>query len=239
MELVDILAHKYSIGQMHNLYVLEANRVDYHHFLSDFTHQLLTKIIKQLHSGQSVTNHQDILQVNLPEGKKSYLVEQIQEIIKFLNFRPTELSRKFVIMDDAHALSIIGCNKLLKTWEEPEVKATFILLNPYRSELLPTLKSRSITIRVPIEKKAESHEIDVLALSQMSFHKFCEVCQEENYSDYQILGSLYQKLVKQNLSVELIDDMQSKTQELSTLKEFNSSQNTKLFTLYQLVRELK
>ncbi|BAZ45787.1 DNA polymerase III, delta prime subunit [Chondrocystis sp. NIES-4102] len=68
-------------------------------------------------------------------------IEQIRNLIEFLNRPLLEASRKIVVIEGAETMAETAANALLKTLEEPG-KATIILFAPDVDSLLTTLVSR-------------------------------------------------------------------------------------------------
>lgn len=73
-------------------------------------------------------------------------IEQIRQIIEFLNRPPLEASRLVVIIEETQMMSEAVANALLKTLEEPG-KATLILITTNLDALLPTIVSRCQQVR--------------------------------------------------------------------------------------------
>jgi DNA polymerase-3 subunit delta' len=73
---------------------------------------------------------------------------------KTLNFAPAIGRKRVYIIDQADTLTESAANSLLKALEEPPPYALFLLLAPHAARVLPTILSRSQTIRlrpVPVE----------------------------------------------------------------------------------------
>ncbi|MEM9275709.1 MAG: DNA polymerase III subunit delta' [Cyanobacteria bacterium P01_F01_bin.143] len=68
-------------------------------------------------------------------------IEQIRQLIEFINRPPLEAERLVVVIEDAHTMAEAPANALLKTLEEPG-KATLILIAPSTESLLSTIVSR-------------------------------------------------------------------------------------------------
>ena len=78
-----------------------------------------------------------------------YKVEGIeQQLATFLPYRGLKSKRRFVIIEEAHRLTTIISNKLLKTLEEPEGELSFIWLNPLGKKFLPTIESRALNLKL-------------------------------------------------------------------------------------------
>tara|TARA_B100000674_G_C37941612_1_gene962876 strand:+ start:286 stop:1053 length:768 start_codon:yes stop_codon:yes gene_type:complete len=79
------------------------------------------------------------------EPQTSYTIDQIDEVIKSVQFTLDAQEFRFFIFTQAEALTTTCCNRLLKTIEEPHHGYHFIFLTDRPQELLPTLKSRCFT----------------------------------------------------------------------------------------------
>jgi hypothetical protein len=77
---------------------------------------------------------------------KDYRVEDFDPLWRFLPYRALRGGRRFVVVEDAHRVSVVVANKLLKTLEEPEGLLTHLWLNPSGQPLLPTIESRAINL---------------------------------------------------------------------------------------------
>lgn len=76
----------------------------------------------------------------------SYKVEQIQNLKKTLSLQ-TLYPHRIVILDEAERLNPQSANALLKMIEEPPEKTHFILVTSSLTALLPTIRSRLLSIR--------------------------------------------------------------------------------------------
>lgn len=61
---------------------------------------------------------------------------------------PFEATRKVFIVEEADRMNPQAQNALLKTLEEPQPDTTFILISEHEEELLPTVHSRCVVIRL-------------------------------------------------------------------------------------------
>ena len=94
-----------------------------------------------------LTDHPDILWID--RGEESvYKVDSIGILAlnKFLNYRAFELKKKFIFINDAHLMSVVVSNKLLKVFEELSENFCLFLFAPQDQNLLPTVESRAIKI---------------------------------------------------------------------------------------------
>ncbi|MGL4403597.1 MAG: ATPase [Fusobacteriaceae bacterium] len=84
------------------------------------------------------------------DGEKGIKIAQIREIIEKSGVTSYEGGKKIFILENFHKVSKEVSNALLKTIEEPPVNNFFILLSPSLN-LLPTIKSRSIIVKIPLQ----------------------------------------------------------------------------------------
>src|SRR3712207_6301788 len=99
--------------------------------------------------------HPDLDEVE-PEGQFT-TIGQVREVVRGVASRPFEGVRRVFILQ-ADTLNVQAANALLKTLEEPEGGAVFILLAASREGVLPTILSRTQTVRfdpVPVAEVAE------------------------------------------------------------------------------------
>ena len=91
----------------------------------------------------------DILVVNAAssESGQTIAIEEIRKIKIFVFFRPYASSRKFIIIDDAHLMTVEAQNALLKILEEPSASSILVLVTAYPEALLPTINSRCQEIK--------------------------------------------------------------------------------------------
>jgi DNA polymerase-3 subunit delta' len=98
--------------------------------------------------------HPDLREVE-PEGAFT-TIGQVREVVNLAASRPFEGARCVFIME-ADTLNVQAANALLKTLEEPEGEAVFVLLAASREGVLPTIVSRAQPVRfdpVPADEVA-------------------------------------------------------------------------------------
>ena len=88
--------------------------------------------------------HPDLSEVE-PEGRFT-TIGQIREVVRQAAGRPFEGARRAFILR-ADTLNVQAANALLKTLEEPEGGAVFVMLATSREGALPTITSRAQTVR--------------------------------------------------------------------------------------------
>lgn len=88
--------------------------------------------------------HPDLYEVE-PEGQFT-TIGQVREVVRQAASRPFEGARRVFVLR-ADTLNVQAANALLKTLEEPEGGAIFILLAASREGVLPTVASRAQAVR--------------------------------------------------------------------------------------------
>ncbi len=100
--------------------------------------------------------HPDVVSIRPVAGSRSIKVELIrEEVIWRAHQRPNEGMRQVFIIEDAHLLTRVSQNALLKTLEEPSVGTILILVTPNLHTLLPTVISRCRRLRFQALARAD------------------------------------------------------------------------------------
>lgn len=87
-------------------------------------------------------NHPDVYLLRPEEDSRQIKVEQIRELIGFINLKSQYEGYKIVIINPADAMNRSAANTLLKTLEEPPALSLLMLIT-HRPNLLPvTIRSR-------------------------------------------------------------------------------------------------
>jgi len=100
-----------------------------------------------------VQTHPDVLIVPPDPPQMMIKVDQVRRVIETIYYRPSEGRERVYIFTDS-AFMKEAANSLLKVLEEPPEYATIFLLSENPGELLPTIRSRSMTFplaAVPVE----------------------------------------------------------------------------------------
>ena len=91
-----------------------------------------------------VQTHPDVLIIPPDPPQMMVKVDQVRRVIDSIYYRPAE-GRERVYIFTASAFIKEAANSLLKVLEEPPEFATILLLSENPGELLPTIRSRSMT----------------------------------------------------------------------------------------------
>lgn len=97
-------------------------------------------------------NHGDIHYIT--SDGSSIKDEQVEKLQEILCSKPFDGEKTVLIIDKADTMTVRAQNRLLKTLEEPAESVIIILLTEKISEMLPTIVSRSITVKLkPVDRK--------------------------------------------------------------------------------------
>lgn len=100
-------------------------------------------------------NHPDVIWLGRDEDARSIKIEEVREALSVAALKPFEGAWKVFILQEAGRLTPDASNILLKTLEEPPEHTLFILLTENKTDLLSTLRSRTLEIRLrPVSKEA-------------------------------------------------------------------------------------
>ena len=91
--------------------------------------------------------HPDVITIDEPE-KKTVSVELIRKLQADAFVHPNEGKFKIYVIPRAHLMTDSAQNALLKLIEEPPFYAVFLLLTTGAEKLLPTVRSRSVELRM-------------------------------------------------------------------------------------------
>jgi DNA polymerase-3 subunit delta' len=87
-------------------------------------------------------SHPDFLKISPEESGQVIKIDQIREVIQFVNETALQGGYRVIIIDPANAMNLNAANALLKSLEEPTPNCLFILISNQSMRLLPTIKSR-------------------------------------------------------------------------------------------------
>jgi DNA polymerase III subunit delta' len=94
-----------------------------------------------------VQTHPDVLIIPPDPPQMMIKVDQVRHVIETIYYRPAE-ARERVYIFSSSAFMKEAANSLLKVLEEPPEFATIFLLTENAGELLPTIRSRSMTFHL-------------------------------------------------------------------------------------------
>lgn len=100
-------------------------------------------------------NSPDVTLVSKPDDRATISVDTIRELRQQMYVAPNELKKNYYVIDSADAMTPQAQNALLKNLEEPPSDAMLFLLCENVEELLPTIRSRTSSWRIPPLAKKE------------------------------------------------------------------------------------
>ncbi|MGA2697103.1 MAG: DNA polymerase III subunit delta' [Terriglobales bacterium] len=104
-----------------------------------------------------VQTHPDVLVIPPDPPQLMIKMDQVRRVIETIYFRPGDAKERVYVFTDS-AFMKEAANSLLKVLEEPPEFATIFLLTTNPGELLPTLRSRSMTATLAPLSTAEIEE---------------------------------------------------------------------------------
>lgn len=127
-------------------------------FDSDARRAKTTKLAQSL--GISLTKSSvDILFIS--PINKAVTIGQIRDLKAHIYQKPLKSKCKFIVIENAHQLTIEAQNALLKTLEEPPSHAVLVLETKNKEMLLPTILSR--VVKIPTKLEPPDKEPEILA----------------------------------------------------------------------------
>ncbi len=107
-----------------------------------------------------VGSHPDITKAKPEQNKKNITVDVVRAIRSEAYLKPNMANRRVFVIDPADSMNEAAQNALLKVLEEPPANALFILIARSAASLLPTVRSRCITLSLaPAEVEDAVHWI--------------------------------------------------------------------------------
>lgn len=190
-----ILLQKFQEQKLAHFYLLSPARQDQKGELNQWVHEFLQAL-----TSKNISNHPDILLIDSDPEKKSYKWEDLSGVYKFLNHAPLEWPQKIIYIADAHKITEVVANKLLKVLEEPPIACTFLITNPLKKSLLHTIESRAIHLHLPLSKAHSKNDIDSTFLEDtcsLSLHLFIEKLKSDN-TDPSLESQVIEHIIAKN-----------------------------------------
>lgn len=163
MKLDQLLLKKASSDELGHFYIIETSSAENisHENLMKFIHNFIRDYFQKVEGHKqelsNLLDHPDVFvlgNTSHAEDDKSdkfFKVDDAEALNRFFEFRPVQSKRKFAVITEGHRINTIVANKWLKLFEEPQGTSTIFLLNPRGGQLLPTIHSRAIHLRLPGE----------------------------------------------------------------------------------------
>jgi DNA polymerase III subunit delta' len=128
-----------------------------------------------------------------PESKSRIVtIDQMREMMREIQLKPTEAEHKVAIIASADRLNAQAANAFLKTLEEPPAKSVLILLSTEPQRILETILSRCLRLNFCGDGKRELNSAETGWLEQ--FGSLAASEQKTLLGRYRLLDALLQKL---------------------------------------------
>ncbi len=195
MNLSQILLDKAAKKELGHFYIIETSApIDVaKKQLLDFTHEFIKNYYQKIESHKQsmihLMDHPDVFvlgqsQLEEENSEKFFKVEEAESLSRFFEFKPVQGERKFAVVTEAHRINTTVANKWLKLLEEPQGNSTIFFLNPRKSQLLPTIHSRAIHLRLgatPIKIDHTLWNEFIVDVSKLSLSGFLDKYQKNEY----------------------------------------------------------
>ncbi len=131
-------------------------------FIYHIINYLLSMNEKNMYSSNNLTIHKDNLSFKLlndnihpnfylvknKELEKNIKIDQVRDLLQFLNKSTYSRDLKIVMIDNAEYLNMNSSNALLKAIEEPSNGTFFFIIHNSASEILDTIRSRCTEFKI-------------------------------------------------------------------------------------------
>ncbi len=129
--------------------------------------------------------------------EKTLKIDVIRKIQEKITEKPIVSNKKVYIIDEADTMTEESQNCLLKTLEEPPEYAVIILIVSNENKMLPTIKSRCVTVKFDILSNEEIKQINpnlsdkMIELLEGSLENIATIeKKEEQYSELEKIANI-------------------------------------------------
>ena len=102
-------------------------------------------------------SHPNFYLISVKDGKKNIEIEQIRNMLNFLNKSTFDNNKKIILIDGAEDLNLNSSNALLKCLEDSNTLNLFILTYNINKKLLDTIKSRCLNFKLNFDYSQTKH----------------------------------------------------------------------------------
>ena len=215
-----VLKKRYEESRLANLYILryDSKYTQPDEWAQEFLSQITT--VKN--------DHPDVLTIKRSEDENDYRVDGAQwvQLQTFIQYRPIKLKNKFVFISDAHRITDVLSNKLLKTFEDSPKELTIFLFLKDQQTLLPTILSRAITLQIHAEKDKimASHHFSTLKNPT----KIIEEIKSLDDGESLFVSSVIDEILNNSPSFERVSELLASVESFEKYSEFNNSQASRI-----------
>lgn len=188
----------------------------------DWAQEFLTQIT-------TVKNdHPDVLTIKRSEDENDYKVDGAQwaQLQTFIQYRPIKLKNKFVFISDAHRISDVLSNKLLKTFEDSPKELTIFLFLKDQQTLLPTILSRAISLQIHAakEKVLTPHHFSTFKNPT----KLIEEIKSLDEGESLFVSSVIDEVLNNSPTLEQVSELLKSIESFEKYAKFNNSQASRI-----------
>jgi DNA polymerase-3 subunit gamma/tau len=97
-------------------------------------------VVQEIFEGKSI----DVMEMDAASNRG---IDEIRNLREEIKFSPIHCRYRFVVLDESHALTDIASEAALKMVEEPPKNTIFIFATTDPQNMIPTIRSRSMTIK--------------------------------------------------------------------------------------------
>lgn len=175
MNLESVLINKAKKNELGHFYILETPSLEgeaplrLFQFIENFVHSYY-RDVEGITPLQNILDYPDVyilgntFRDDEENEDKAFKVEDAEAFARFFEFKSVGSKRKIAIITEAHRVNTIVANKWLKLLEEPNGNSTIFMLNPRGGQLLPTIHSRAIHLRL----NSQSNSLDFTLWNEFS-----------------------------------------------------------------------
>lgn len=251
MNLHSVLMEKAKSQKLGHFYILESSsevessRGELIQFVHQFIRDYYQKIEGHKQSLSHLQDHPDVFVLgNIEEDAKSdkfFKVEEAEGLSRFFEYKPIQSIRKFAVILEGHRVNTIVANKWLKLLEEPQGISTIFLLNPHRVQLLHTIHSRAIHLRLPSKDRRISDNSKwnefIQDVRGMSLFEFIDRYSKGKVSLSFWLNELLNWETEQNNSADNKNNIEIWLKEVQEMEIYHQPSATKWTFFYQFLKE--
>jgi hypothetical protein len=155
----------------------------------------------------------NILIISPPQGSDNISIDHLKNALYSLYQKAAMDGPRFVWLDHLDQCNRFGWNALLKVLEEPPVHTFFFLRAHHLGRVLPTIRSRSMLIKIPENNNgAEAKEDGNLAVLE-ALKVFLKTAYKNHYSQLQslVLPLLQKKMASHDMDKLILSILKSDT----------------------------
>lgn len=188
-----------------------------------------------IHNFTKLEDHPDVFWVTRSEKENNYKVDSasIKDMLKFISYRPIELKTRFIFFTDAHLMSDIVANKLLKVLEELPPLYCLFLLAPEGQHLLPTVESRAIKVRLPKSTNSKLTESETPVFESVhELVQYLKTSEDPFFDEKKFIEQALSLMLSKSSSFEQYNEMLANLKHYLESDLYNNSKASRLSLIF-------